>query len=632
MERNYKHSEQQFAQLDVVTIKMATAPQRTFTSLIECPVCMEDMGPHNKPKVLPCQHTVCEKCITGIDQQCPLCRLSFPRNSSENLPTNLTNLQLGDIIRERNLESNRNLCDYCQEDPQVITHYCKDCADYLCSKCVQYHSEVFDDHLPEPIASNVCIKHMRAYTMFCLDCHILLCTVCVQHHVCCNNRNKTKIQDINVQNIQDLIKLTERISSEIQYNNENVMYSKANTTLNDRLDIIEEIRQNVRTHMQNLQARLKERENELMEEINKYESEVLEIQSSIDLGTDIDRLSQLKETAKAALAGGIEQILLTLPTIHAALTQTASKRDKAVIIPRKLTFNPEESLQVGNLHKDPNEVFNSRDLGHKHACNIKTVSVTDERSGIGKSLWDGVFVKKSVLAITDCKENAILLVDSQGHILTDSQKQGVVLHHPCGIAYHPTLHCLVVCDSGAHCLCVLDSSTLSLTKKVQLAHFSPHGVAVMSNGNIVLTDSNNKKVGVFDMNGTQLYSWDTYNNGASRFRCPWYVTVDRDNNIYVADFLDMTIVKFNETGAMLSEWQTKSEPHGLTVCGDKVLVAEHGPPHRVREYSVKGGPGRRLLKWHREEGFERIMSVAIHHEQLVVIGQQGLRLYKLTYK
>ncbi len=559
----------------------------------------------------------CEKCVTGLHQRCPLCRVSFPLNSSEDLPTNLTNLQLCDVIRQMNMESKRN----CQHDPQVTTHYCKDCTDYLCSSCAKDHREVLEDDIPEPIARSHCTKHGKVYTMFYIDCHILLCTVCVHQNVCCNNRNKKQLQDINVQKTQDLINLTERISSEIQYNKEIVVPSK--TALNERLNIIEEIRLNVRTHMQNLQTRLKEKENELMEEINKYEIDVLEIQKSVDLRIDSDRLSQLKGTAEEALAGGIEPILLTLPTIQAALTQTASTRVK-IVIPGTIRFKPENSLQVGNLLKDKNEVFNSGDCVHEHTCNIKTVT-----GDIGSHLWDVVFVRESVMAVTDLHKNVVLLVDSQGHILTDSHKQGVVFQDACGIAYHPTLDCLLVCDKGTDCLCMLDPNTLSLTKKVPLIHFSACGVAVMPNSNIVLTDD--RTVGVFDMNGTQLYSWDTYNNGAPMLDCSTYLTVDRDN-IYVSEFNSKKIVKLSDAGEMLCEWQIESGLCGLTVCGDKVLVAECGPPNCVREYNVEGGPGRRLLTWDIQGEFGKIMSIAIHQDQLAVIGTEGLRLYKLTYK
>ncbi len=597
-----------------------TTAQRTLTHLIVCPVCMEDMGQHNKPKVFQCQHTVCEKCVTRLDQRCPLCRVSFPQNSSEDLPTNLTNLQLCDVIRQMNNES-KKLCDYCQHDPQVPTHYCKDCTDYLCSRCAKYHREIFEDHIPVPITSSHCTKHGKAYTMFCMDCHILLCTVCVHQNVCCSNKNKQKLQDIIVQKKQDLINLVRRMSFEIQYNKEIVVPSK--TTLNERLNIIDDIRLNVRTHMQNLQARLKEKENELMEEINKYERDVLEIQRSVDLRIDNDRLSQLKETAEEALAAGTEQILLTLPSIKAALTQTASTRVE-IVIPGPIRFQPQNSLQVGKVLKDRNEVFYGEDFMYK------IVYVIDERSDVGGELWDVVFVKESVMAVTDYKKNVVLLMDSQGHILKDSHKQGVKIQDPRGIAYHPKLDCLVVCERSAHCLCMLDPNTLSLTKKVQLKQLSPWGVAVMSNGNIVLTECDKRMVGVFDMNGTQLYSWQTYNNGASRFDIPIYLTVDRDNNIYVAEFASKKIVKLSKTGEMLCEWQTEGDPGGLTVCGDKVLVAEFGSHDSVIEYSVKGGPGRGLLSWHSQRGFCKIRSIAIHQDQLAVIGPQGLRIYKLT--
>ncbi len=610
---------------------MATALP-SLTHLIECPVCMENMDSHNKPKVLPCQHTVCEKCVTGLYQRCPLCRISFPQNSSADLPTNLTNLQLCDFIRQRNMESNRKLCDFCQEDPDVITHYCKHCTDYFCSRCAKEHPEVFEDHLPVSVASTFCVKHGRSYTIFCMDCKTLLCTVCMQNKICCNNRNKKQLQDIKVQKTQELGQLTERISSEIQYNKEHVMSCK--TALNDRLKTIEEIKLNVRKHIQNLQAKLKQRENKLMHEINKYESDVLQMQNTIELGNDSDILSQLKETAEAALTEGIEHILQRLPSIQAALTKSISAWSETVI-PGKMTFHPLDSLQVGNVDKAKDKVFNRENCVSQQAYNIKTVSVVNERSEIGSGLLEVVFVKQSILAITESAHNRVLLVDRQGHVLTNSHKQGAQLEVARGIAYHPTQDCLVVCNDVAGCLCILDPNTLSLTKKIQLTPFLPYSVAVMSDGNIVLTDCINKKVGVFDMNGTQLCSCDTHNNATpifNKYSHPWCVRVDRENNIYVAELEGKMIVKFSETGHMLCKWRTEGGPCGLTVWGDKVLVAECCKlGDCVREYSIDGVPGRCLITWDKQNMFGDIKCVAIHQNQLTAIGYKGLRMYKITY-
>ncbi len=339
----------------------------------------------------------------------------------------------------------------------------------------------------------------------------------------------------------------------------------------------------------------------------------------------------MKETADAALVEGIEEILVTLPSIQAALSQ-ATPKSGTTIIPGTTTFNFEDSLQVGNIHKSQDKALTSGDCVHEHICNIKGVSVTDEMSGIGNKLWDVVFVKESVMAVTDYDKKVVLLVDKQGHVFKDSHKQGVEFQDPRGIAYHPTHDCLVVCDRGADCLCILDPNTLSLTNKVFLVQFSPCGVSVMSNGYIALTDYNKQKVGVFNMNGTHVCSWDPYNNGASRVMNSWYVTVDKINQIYVADIAAGRIVKLSMTGEMVCEWKTDCSPYGLTVCGDQVLVAEDDSPECVREYSLGGTPGRDLITWDPDKGYGELMSVAVHNNQLAVIGACGLRMYKLTYE
>ena len=322
--------------------------------LIECPVCMENMNTNNKPKILPCQHTLCEQCINKLPQHiCPLCRKPF---HTEDLPTNLTFVQISGILQLKNKVSHQILCEYCLNIQQEISHYCKDCDEYFCVDCARQHSTLCKNHTtPVCITDNSCLKHRRTFTMYCLDCKILLCVVCAHQNVCCKNTNKTYIENIKKEKTQDLQKIIEKISSDLQLS-KNIM-SKG--TLNSRLIAIKEITQKVKTHTQKLRDRLNQRENELMKEINVYENE---LKSSIDLVDSFETLTQLKETGEAALRGGIEQILLTLPSIQAGLLHTASK-EYQIDVPGPVTFKPEDSMLVGHLHQDKNEEFESGSTG-----------------------------------------------------------------------------------------------------------------------------------------------------------------------------------------------------------------------------------------------------------------------------
>ena len=66
-----------------------------LTDLTQCPVCFEEyqLDGYHVPKILPCSHTLCEKCLEALIRsnrvQCPECRIkhqaatgrtSFPQN------------------------------------------------------------------------------------------------------------------------------------------------------------------------------------------------------------------------------------------------------------------------------------------------------------------------------------------------------------------------------------------------------------------------------------------------------------------------------------------------------------------------------------------------------------------------
>ncbi len=616
---------------------MAAGRQSPFKDLIECRVCVEVMSSDNKPKLLPCLHTVCECCVDKL-KECPSCGVPFIQNRAKDLPTNFTILQLVDVTKNMKKNPHNKGCEYCPDESRVISHICKDCDKYFCSDCAERHTTAYC------LASNTCLKHQKMFTIVCLDCNILLCTLCAANKVCCTSNNKNKIEDIKVEKTLDLKRMISKIYSQIKINKENMLLGDAvfEYTMNN----IEEIKQKIKTHTNTLQGRKInssakavrcERGESLMDKIKEYEHEVVQMRRSVDSRVNVEIFTQLKLTAEAAMRGGIEQILQTLHCIRAFLPDTAVKKT-AIMIPGEITFKPIYSMEIGRLHKDKAQmldngsyfIFENEYWKHRP---IASVCVIEHNAGMGDSLWDVIYVNDSIMAVSDSKNKVVLFVDRQGHILKDSQTQGVEFKNPCGIAYHPTRDCLVVCDEDADCLCMLDPNTMFLIKKVQLEQFSPYGIAVMPNDNIVVTGVSNRKIAVFDMDDTELYSWDTYNNGINRFVSPFYVTVGSDNTIYVADCTSQKIIKMSESGEVMCEWETMDSPCGLIVYGDKVLVAEYGCIDCLREYSVDGTSVRRLLTWNKiKQGFGGIMSVARHNDQLAVIGMKGLRTCKIIYK
>ena len=102
----------------------------------ECPVCSHDF---TEPKLLPCCHTICKKCVvswlaTGGQGGCPLCRApilpSGPGEGEdvalavEKLPTDLVALSLVD---SKKALSGPLVCSYCEDKSRRVTSFCVQC-------------------------------------------------------------------------------------------------------------------------------------------------------------------------------------------------------------------------------------------------------------------------------------------------------------------------------------------------------------------------------------------------------------------------------------------------------------------------------------------------------------------------
>ncbi|MFM7582606.1 MAG: hypothetical protein ACKO9F_07790, partial [Caldilinea sp.] len=79
---------------------------------------------------------------------------------------------------------------------------------------------------------------------------------------------------------------------------------------------------------------------------------------------------------------------------------------------------------------------------------------------------------------------------------------------------------------------------------------NPTGVAVDSSGNVYVADFNNHRIQKFDSNGRYLMQWS--GNGSLYY--PTGVAVDSSGSIYVANMEKHLIQKFDSNGGYLTQW------------------------------------------------------------------------------
>ena len=81
---------------------------------------------------------------------------------------------------------------------------------------------------------------------------------------------------------------------------------------------------------------------------------------------------------------------------------------------------------------------------------------------------------------------------------------------------------------------------------------SPSEIAIDSDDNLYVADTDNHRIQKFDNSGNYLTSW-SHRNSTDQFY-PEGITIDLDGNVYVADPRNTQIQKFDNSGNYLTSW------------------------------------------------------------------------------
>ena len=119
--------------------------------MLECIICMDE---YSDPRVLPCIHTFCLKCLKGMTQEiqtganmaCPICRSEFkiPENGIEGIQKNFFMESLINMHHLSTTDTSKVPCDGCLEDSvQEVSSaamFCVECNQKLCDECCRAHT------------------------------------------------------------------------------------------------------------------------------------------------------------------------------------------------------------------------------------------------------------------------------------------------------------------------------------------------------------------------------------------------------------------------------------------------------------------------------------------------------------
>ena len=174
---------------------------------VTCAICQEH---YTEPKVLPCLHYYCKKCIlklahrTGKDKplSCPECRSEtrLPDGGVDELKSAFFINRFKSTFSVLELAHGKVevKCEACNSGGTAVS-FCRQCAVFICNTCVEAHQrlkKMFEGHevvsiqdlkegrakaditIKEPSPAK-CLVHQELLKVHCFDCDLLICRDCM---------------------------------------------------------------------------------------------------------------------------------------------------------------------------------------------------------------------------------------------------------------------------------------------------------------------------------------------------------------------------------------------------------------------------------------------------------------------
>ena len=123
---------------------------------------------------------------------------------------------------------------------------------------------------------------------------------------------------------------------------------------------------------------------------------------------------------------------------------------------------------------------------------------------------------------------------------------------------------------------------------------APSDLAVCSNGRILVTDTNNHRIQVFDGRGTFIQEFGSYGHDLGQFHSPGGISIAHDGKIVVTDQINNRLQVFSPKGIFIkavSSCGTGDElkgPRGIATDEEGQVLVVDEQKHRVVVYSADG--------------------------------------------
>lgn len=128
----------------------------------------------------------------------------------------------------------------------------------------------------------------------------------------------------------------------------------------------------------------------------------------------------------------------------------------------------------------------------------------------------------------------------------------------------------------------------------------PQDLAVDSAGNVYVSDYGNRRIQKFDNNGNFLHTWGIKGSGNGQFQAPAGIAIGQDY-VYVVDNDLNRVQKFDTVGKYITQWGVKGQGAGQLMLPQGIAVDSHGDVYvadtgnsRIQKFT---SDGKFLLSW-----------------------------------
>ena len=547
----------------------STSSSTTLKKLEEqftCAICLEL---YTNPKTLPCLHSFCQQCLEGLPLHpqgdnyfisCPTCchrtQLHQPTGAAD-FPTafQINNLKEVYNLMKKVSGHQEVTCDNCTTTN--ATGYCKECAKFLCPKCIDVHKiwAPIADHMItslDEVATSAskllpkkqeikCSTHNEPLRIFCETCEELICHDCtVRIH---RDHDYDLISDCYAKHCQKLETSLKSVRDKV------TAVTDGLTVLTDRENEVREqgkvVKEEIHVMVEEIIDILHQSERQLTREVDAVTGRKLQVLSDQKKSAE-RRLIQLKDCQEFVVQS------LEIGSPQEVVTSTKQMMEHMSYLTKQVNIYPDEKANlhfkkdikiVDTLHHIGDIVFFSptvlqqckvKKIDHQHiTMNNKTVSFPLSIQYCDSSL---LTVPLSSLS---CNVIPVGTTTPITATVTTTTHPGVY-----------TIHCSPI-TRGRHQVNVqindvqVDGTSLMIPFNPYLDNITsvctipelnrPWGVAVTDDGHIILSERH--CVTVLDRDGKKVKSFGVKSEGSGnvKFFQPRGVAITPDNFILVAD-------------------------------------------------------------------------------------------------